>query len=357
VLPLPFVNRQPVASLEGEQLLGIEVVFDELTADSAVSRTFTQTVRIQATQDPGQVKQNGEVIGWVAVQRAGKVLQEVTRRMDAGEADAAHALLRETAAEFRAYPPNPAVQDALRSIDDVERQIAEQGWTERSRKNARYASSSNLKMSSEEAWSSNAPVPSYKRRRGQNAAGPQAQPGQPPRPHGNCYWLQPGRLLAGEYPGNKDPNVARPRLGAHLDCGLTYFLDLTEDGELAPYESDLRALATARGVAVEYRRLPVVDLSVPRHKREMVAILDTIDAALAAGHCVYVHCWGGVGRTGTVIGCHLVRHGQTGEEALRTLANHWSGVEKAWRKTRSPETDRQCDYVRQWAEPRNGNHP
>ena len=357
VLPLPFVNHQPVASLEGEQLLGIEVAFDELNADSVVSRTFTQTVRIQATQDPGQVKQNGEVIGWVAVQRAGKVLQEVTRRMDAGDADAAHALLREAAAEFRAYAPNPAVQDALRSIDDVERQIAEHGWTGRSRKNARYSSASNLKMSSEEAWSSNAQAPSYKRRRGQNAAGPQPLPGQPPRPHGNCYWLQPGRLLAGEYPGNKDPNVARPRLGAHLDCGVTYFLDLTEDGELAPYQSDLRALATARGAAVEYRRMPVVDLSVPRHKREMVAILDAIDAALAAGHCIYVHCWGGVGRTGTVIGCHLVRHGQTGEEALRTLANHWSGVEKAWRKTRSPETDRQCDYVRRWAEPRKGNQP
>lgn len=357
VLPLPFVNHQPVASLEGEQLLGIEVAFDEITADSVVSRTFTQTVRIQATQDPGQVKQNGEVIGWVAVQRAGKVLQEVTRRMDAGDDAAAHTLLRETAAEFRAYTPNPSVQDALRSIDDVERQIAEQGWTGRSRKNARYASSSNLKMSSEEEWSSNAPVPSYKRRRGQSAAGPQPQPGQPPRPHGNCYWVQPGRLLAGEYPGNKDPNVARPRLGAHLDCGVTYFLDLTEEGELAPYESDLRALATARGAVVEYRRLPVVDLSVPRHRQDMVAILNTIDAALAAGRCVYVHCWGGVGRTGTVIGCHLVRHGQTGEEALRTLANHWSGVEKAWRKTRSPETDRQCDYVRQWVEPRKGKQP
>ena len=342
VLPLPFVNNQPVVSLEGEQLLSIEVIFDELSADSAVSRTFTQMVRIQATQDPGQVKQNGEVIGWVAVQRVGKVLQEVTRRMDAGDDAAAHKLLRETAAEFHAYPPSPAVQDALRSIDDMERQIAEQGWSERSRKHARYSSSSHLKMSSEEAWSSSQQAPSYKRQRKASASGS--------RPHGNSYWVHPGRLLAGEYPGANDPVVARPRLDAHLDCGVTYFLDLTEEGELAPYESDLRALAATRGVAVEYRRMPVVDLSVPQQRQEMVAILDAIDAALAAGHCVYVHCWGGVGRTGTVIGCHLVRHGQTGEEALKTLANHWSGVERSRRKTRSPDTDQQCDYVRCWTE-------
>ena len=31
---------------------------------------------------------------------------------------------------------------------------------------------------------------------------------------------------------------------------------------------------------------------------------------------MYLHCWGGVGRTGTVVGCWLVRHGRTGDEAL-----------------------------------------
>ncbi len=28
-----------------------------------------------------------------------------------------------------------------------------------------------------------------------------------------------------------------------------------------------------------------------------------------ANGAVYVHCWGGVGRTGTVVGCWLLRHG------------------------------------------------
>ena len=190
-----------------------------------------------------------------------------------------------------------------------------------------------------------------------NAAGPPPPPASLPRPHGNCYWLQPGRLLAGEYPGAKDAAEALARLAAHLDCGVTCFIDLTEEGELVPYESELRSLAAARGVVVEYRRFPVMDVSVPRSPRDMVAILDAIDAALAAGRCVYLHCWGGVGRTGTVIGCHLVRHGLSGAEALQTLAAHWSGVEKASRKPRSPETDEQCDYVRRWVEPGKGGRP
>ena len=40
----------------------------------------------------------------------------------------------------------------------------------------------------------------------------------------------------------------------------------------------------------------------------MLAVLDAIDIALCEGHGVYIHCWGGVGRTGTVVGCWLKRH-------------------------------------------------
>ena len=82
----------------------------------------------------------------------------------------------------------------------------------------------------------------------------------------------------------------------------------------------------------------------------MVAILDAIDHALAEGRNVYVHCWGGVGRTGTVVGCWLVRHGRTGDEALDQVADWWQSMEKADRR-RSPETREQRTYVREWAEP------
>ena len=43
------------------------------------------------------------------------------------------------------------------------------------------------------------------------------------------------------------------------------------------------------------------------------------------GKNVYVYCWGGIGRTSTAVGCWLVRHGMTGDEALAEIAERWQG--------------------------------
>jgi protein-tyrosine phosphatase len=90
------------------------------------------------------------------------------------------------------------------------------------------------------------------------------------------------------------------------------------------------------------------DLSVPP-LAEMVNILNTIDSAIVSGRTVYLHCWGGVGRTGTVVGCYLARHGQRGQSALDELTRLWKVMQKAtWRV--SPETDEQKEFVRNWRE-------
>ena len=91
-------------------------------------------------------------------------------------------------------------------------------------------------------------------------------------------------------------------------------------------------------------------LGVPDHTDVMTGILDAIDTSLDAGHTVYVHCWGGVGRTGTIVGCWLMRHGLTGDDALEQIAEWWKDVEKAERIPFSPETHEQQEYVRRWTE-------
>lgn len=161
-------------------------------------------------------------------------------------------------------------------------------------------------------------------------------------PHNNCYRVTP-RLIAGEYPGAPCPAAAQEKVGRHLAAGITFFVDLTEPQELAPYTDYL-------GPAI-YLRVPIRDQSIPTHPQTTALILDVIDQAIARGHTVYIHCWGGIGRTGTVVGCWLVRHGQNGDEALATIACHWQSVEKSWRQPRSPETDEQHAYVRAWREP------
>ena len=175
-------------------------------------------------------------------------------------------------------------------------------------------------------------------------------PDQRDRPMGNSYWVRKGQLLAGEYPGAKDGEDARRRVRAMLDGGVTFFVDLTEKHELEPYDVVLAEEAARRGVATVHTRFPIRDASVPRRADVMTGILDAIDEAIRDGHVVYVHCWGGIGRTGTVVGCHLVRHGLTGDEALAALSEMWTTVDKHYRRPQSPETGEQRRWIREWTE-------
>jgi protein-tyrosine phosphatase len=170
-------------------------------------------------------------------------------------------------------------------------------------------------------------------------------------PNPNTYWVKPGKLMAGEYPGHQRSAKARDRLREYLEAGVTYFLDLTVPGELRSYDRFLYEESLSLGVTPLYQRLPIPDANVPRERVYMAEILDVIDLALANRHVVYVHCWGGVGRTGLVVGCYLVRHGLRGDQALAELAKIWRGVEKSAHYPFTPETPQQVGYIRAWTEP------
>ena len=166
------------------------------------------------------------------------------------------------------------------------------------------------------------------------------------RPTDSCYWVVPG-FLAGNYPRTGFEDSSRDKMRRILDAGVTCFLDLTTRHDpLLPYESLVEQLAGAGAMRIHY---PVTDMGIPVSTAQTSEILDTIDRVRAGGGTVYLHCWGGVGRTGTMVGCWLVRHGMTGDEALARVAELWeTRPDSAW--SPSPQTDEQCEYVRGWSE-------
>ena len=159
-------------------------------------------------------------------------------------------------------------------------------------------------------------------------------------PFPQSYWVMPGRLLAGEYPRNIDDPSSRQKIGSLLSCGVKVFIDLTEEHEgLLPYASLL--------TGAMYRCFPIRDVSVPINKESTIVILDAIDSHLAQEELVYIHCWGGIGRTGLIVGCWLARHGSGGSEALNQLRTFWRQCSKSAYRT-SPETAEQEQYILNW---------
>jgi protein-tyrosine phosphatase len=168
----------------------------------------------------------------------------------------------------------------------------------------------------------------------------------PRGPIPDSYWLIPGALLAGEYPGTYVEADTREKLAKFLDAGIRTFINLTEPRELTSYEHILRDLSSERGIETTHVRQSIRDYSTPRERAQMIKILATIRSEIAAGRAVYVHCWGGIGRTGTVVGCWLVEQGLTGDEALIRIAELRDGIPDS--RVRSPVSDEQCRYVREW---------
>jgi ADP-ribosylglycohydrolase len=160
------------------------------------------------------------------------------------------------------------------------------------------------------------------------------------RPIPNSYWVEPGRLLAGEHPDGGSAAATRTRIDSLLSAGVRCFIDLTEPHEIAAYASLLPA-------HVSYESHSMPDHSVPRIASIMRGVQIALERRMAAG-VVYVHCRAGIGRTGMAVGCYLREQGESAQAALAELNRLWQQNARAARWPTVPETEEQEDYIRRW---------
>ncbi len=177
----------------------------------------------------------------------------------------------------------------------------------------------------------------------------------------NSYWVVPGEIMAGPFPGSYEDFNAKLRLRSLFDDGIRAFINLQEDSEMARsdkgynenYGDIFRIFLKNSGEnEIEgglVRRFSIPDKTVPSVEL-MKQILDEIDMLHAKKIPLYIHCWGGLGRTATVVGCWLVRHGiadrNTVLDEIFTLRS--IGVDPAYLAYRSPETDEQERFILSW---------
>jgi atypical dual specificity phosphatase len=128
---------------------------------------------------------------------------------------------------------------------------------------------------------------------------PAAGDGYPPVVR-NFSWIEPGRVAGMAFP---DPSDG-PRLVA---AGVTAVLSLTERAPRIDGAGALRRL-----------HVPVADMAAP-DARMLARAVEFLRTEVDSGGAAVVHCFAGMGRTGTVLAAYLVAAGLDPDEAVERV--------------------------------------
>ena len=147
VLPLPLMgDGLPVASLEGEALLDLEIAYDEITEEGVHSRVEQRTIRISAVQNPADVVRNGQAVRWVAIQEVGRMMMAAILERDSGDELVVRERIRRTKEKLEGYGMEKATEEALETLRIFEKKVVT--WDLRSRKQVRHYSAMSTMTSS-----------------------------------------------------------------------------------------------------------------------------------------------------------------------------------------------------------------
>ena len=104
---------------------------------------------------------------------------------------------------------------------------------------------------------------------------------------------------------------------------------------------DLHDEAVERRQGLAFWSFPIADRQVPPSEVALGETLDKLNSELAAGRNVLVHCRQGVGRSGLVTACLLVKNGMSPGAAVEAVS--------AARGVTIPETDEQRYWIQRYS--------
>jgi hypothetical protein len=166
------------------------------------------------------------------------------------------------------------------------------------------------------------------------------------------YWILPGKLMAGAYPAHPKNKEHQEIITSLIGCGITDFINLVLDDETGMGGKSFRGYiidyrdAASKEIKPVMHNFPIPDEEVPE-EAYMIKILNKVDEILKLGRVPYIHCWGGKGRTGTVVGCWLVRNRYATREGVLFRLKELTAeqMEFFWH---TPNTPEQEEYVTAW---------
>ena len=142
--------------------------------------------------------------------------------------------------------------------------------------------------------------------------------------------------------------AARPRGGDWLEDEILHLKQagihsivslLTRDEER---DLDLsREAAEVKKQGLEFLSFPIPDRQVPQSEAKLRELIEDLNQKLSSGRNVLIHCRQGVGRSGVVAACLLVRNGMSPGTAVESVA--------LARGVAVPETQEQRDWIERYA--------
>mmetsp|Transcript_4622 Transcript_4622/g.6452 ORF Transcript_4622/g.6452 Transcript_4622/m.6452 type:complete len:202 (+) Transcript_4622:72-677(+) len=160
-------------------------------------------------------------------------------------------------------------------------------------------------------------------------------------------WVIKGRVIAGAYPGHQNETEHREVIQQIIHKGnVTTFVCLQTEKELGRFRS-YKEVALTFKEDLQFVHFPIADQNIANFDA-VYHLVEDLKSRLHNGEVLYIHCWGGHGRTGTIIGCLLARlFDLSGDKALE-LTQKFHSCRKICKST-SPQHPSQFKQVRDMA--------